>query len=102
MRSISTDPETYQGNVLQCELCPTLRACQQRQRSKEFGAVARVDPLLTDALVVESTRFRRHPHLLHRCLAVDDDFRAVVDELDVEHVAAASAFDVDQILVAEP
>jgi CheY-like chemotaxis protein len=41
---------------------------------------------------------RGDPHLLQRRLAVDDDFRTVVDEFDLQHVTAALAFDIDHVL----
>jgi hypothetical protein len=44
--------------------------------------------------IMKTAGLGRDPHFLHRCLAIDDDLAAVVDEFNFQHVTAATALNV--------
>ncbi len=82
------------GFRTQFQRLSSLRADETRQSRKQFRASARVDPPTIVTPKVESAGSCRHPDLLHRRLAVDDDFRSPIDKLDFQHVSADRAFDI--------
>src|SRR5437764_13573561 len=79
-RSRSTRCRTRWRASTQLDWRPALLGGVLRQRLEELAVVACVAPFVADALVVEAAGARRDPHFLQRRLAVDDDFRTVVDE----------------------